>query len=94
MQRVKVKMGSDNALVLIIGRILQRSEFIYFIFLGQHHDAAGVLARGPLNLYASLSQPVLLGFGKADIMLLAVFQDIAYGRFFCHAAYCSGAEYV
>jgi len=87
-------MGCYNSLILIIRRVLQRSKFVYLIFFWQYHYAARMLPGGALNLNAALSQPVLLGFSKAHIMLLAVFKHISYSGFFRHAADSTRTEYV
>ena len=80
------KVGGNLIGVGVVGRVLDRAEVPNLIFLGNDHQAAGVLARGPADAHAARSQASLLGPGRRLAPFGQVFFHVAEGGFFRHGA--------
>ena len=75
-----VKMGRDDIRRHIVGRVLDRREGVDLLPVGQHHDAAGMLAGGTPHAHAALDDPVDLAGALVLAPLLVIVFHIAEGR--------------
>ena len=88
------KVGGDDVAVGVVGGVLDGTEVIDLLVLGDNHHAAGVLPRGALDAGAADGQPVLLRLGDCSPLLLQVFLHIAEGGLFRHCADGARTEHV
>ena len=88
---VEVVVRGDGGAFHVVGGMLDGRKLADVIFLGQHHDAAGVLACGALNAHTARRQPFLVGAARMDASLLQVLGGKAVGRLFREAGDGAGA---
>ena len=83
---VEVVVRGDGGAFHVVGGMLDGRKLADVIFLGQHHDAAGVLACGALNAHTARRQPFLVGAARMDAALLQVLEHVAVGGLLRHSA--------
>ena len=83
---VVFKMGGDDVAVRVVGGVLDGTEVIDLLVLGDDHHAAGVLSGGPLDSGTAQSQPVLLRLGGRQPPLRQILFHIAEGGLLRHGA--------
>ena len=91
---VVFKMGGNGVRRGVVRRVLHRAEVPNLVFLGNDHQAAGVLAGGPADPHTAGGQPVLLRPGHGPAPLRQVLFYIAKGCFLRHGADGPGPEHV
>ena len=79
---VEVVVGGQGGAVDVVRRVLDGGELADVVLLGQHDDAAGVLAGGALYAHAARRQPFLMGTARLDAPLLQILGGEAVGRLF------------
>ena len=83
---VVFKMGGDLVGIGVIRRVLHGAEIPDLIFLGNNHQAAGVLARGSPDTDAACRKPVFLRPVGSFAPFRQVLFDIAEGGLFRNGA--------
>ena len=91
---VVFKMGGDGVGVLGVGGMLHGGEILHIHVVGDHHQAAGVLAGGAADPHAALGQAVHLGAAGGEAPLVQVFADKAEGGLFRQGADGAGPEHL
>ena len=87
-------MGGQGGAVDVVRRVLNGGELADVVFLGQHDDAAGVLAGGALYAHAARDQAILFGARGVQTAFFEILVDVAVGCFFSQCAYRARAEHV
>ena len=88
---VEVVVGGDGGALHVVGGVLDGGKLADVVLLGQHHDAAGVLARGALDAHAARRQSFLVRAARMDAALLQILGGKAVGRLFRKAGNGAGA---
>ena len=83
---VVFKMGGDLVGLRVVRRVLHRAEVPDLVFLWDDHQAAGVLAGGAPDAYASRREAGFLRPGGSLATFGQVFLYVAEGSFFRHGA--------
>ena len=76
------KMGGDGVGIVGVCRVLHRAEILHILVVRDHHQAAGVLARGTADTHAAQGQAVFLRPAGHDAVLLQILLHEAVGRLF------------
>ena len=91
---VVFKMGGDGIGVVGVRRVLHRAEVLHIHVVGDHHQAAGMLAGGAPDAHAAQCQAVLLRPSGGDAVLLQIFLDKAVGGLFRQGTDGAGPEHL
>ncbi len=89
------KVGGNDVRLLVVRRMLHRTEVVNLLVLRDDHHSAGVLAGGALDPLAALGQPQHLG--KRHVLpphLLQILAHVADGGFLRHRADGARPEHV
>ena len=76
------KMGGDGIGIIGVRRVLHRAEILHVLVVRDHHQAAGVLARGTADAHAAQGQAVFLRPAGHDAILLQILLHKAVGSLF------------
>ena len=76
------KMGGDGIGIVSVRRVLHRTEVLHILIVRDHHQAAGVLARGAADAHAAQGQAVFLRPAGHDAVFLQILLHKAVGRLF------------
>ena len=79
---VVFKMGGDGVGIVGVRRVLHRAEILHILVVRDHHQAAGVLARGTADAHAAQGQAVFLRPAGHDAVLLQILLHEAVGGLF------------
>ena len=71
-----VKVRRDDIRLHVVGRMLHRRERVDVLAEGQHHNAAGMLARAPADTGDALRQPLHLALAPVPSPLLEIILHI------------------
>ena len=87
-------MGGDGVGIVGVCRVLHRAEILHILVVRDHHQAAGVLARGTADAHAAQGQAVFLRPAGHDAVFLQILLHKAVGRLFRQSTDGTRTEYL